>query len=71
MTDATYEQVGTDWIGRTADGKRTMLKRTLGAAQADVTAERFVCARWPHCSHRDADDCARAFARPTWQRRAA
>ena len=76
MTDATYEQVGTDWIGRTPGGQRTMLKRTLGAAQADVTAGRVVCSRWPDCPHRDADECGRAQAasqrrEQAWHRRTA
>ena len=47
-----YEQDETgDWIGY-ADGRRTALKRTQEAAQADVKNRRFVCACWPNCDHR-------------------
>ena len=71
--DATYEQIGDDWIGRAADGRRTMLNRGLRAAQLDVAAGRFVCPAWPHCAHWDADDCRRALRAVRWsgQRRAA
>lgn len=61
--DPTYEQLGRDWIGRLPDGRRTMLKGSLAAARADVAAGRLVCARYPYCPHRDADDCMRRTRR--------
>lgn len=68
MSEPTYEQVLGGWIGR-RDDQRTMLKGSLAQAQHDVAIERFVCARWPLCSHRDADDCGRSQARnlPRWR----
>ena len=67
--DATYELIGQEWIGH-AHGQRTMLKRSREAAQLDVMNERFVCAQWPQCPHRDADACGRSTARglPRWAR---
>jgi hypothetical protein len=67
-TQPTFEQIGEDWIGMLG-GRRTMLKRTLAWARHDVAHERFVCAHWPHCLHRDADACGRAGVRhlPRWR----
>ena len=66
--EATYEQVPGGWIGF-AGGRRTMLKSSLEWAQLDVANERFVCAAWPGCRHRDADECSRARRRtlPRWR----
>lgn len=66
-TEATFEEVGGGWIGF-ANGRRTMLKSSLEWAQRDVTNERFVCADWPGCRHRDADECTRMTRRlPRWR----
>lgn len=65
--EPTYEQVGDDWIGWLGE-RRTMLKKTLYWAQQDVANERFVCAAWPNCRHRDADECTRMTRRlPRWR----
>ena len=66
-TEATFEEVGGGWIGF-AHGRRTMLKSTLEWAQQDVANERYVCAAWPYCRHRDADECTRMTRRlPRWR----
>lgn len=66
--EATYEQVGECWVGY-ARGLRTMLKRSREWAAIDVENDRFVCAAWPECRHRDADECSRARRRtlPRWR----
>ena len=66
----TIEQVGAGaYIARTVDGRRTMLKASPEWARRDAENERFVCDRWPLCSHRDAEHCGRATARalPRWR----
>lgn len=68
LDGATYEQVVGGWIGR-KDGQRTMLKSSREWAAIDVENDRFVCAAWPLCSHRDAEHCGRATPRslPRWR----
>ena len=66
----TIEQVGAGAdIARTVDGRRTMLKASPEWARRDAENERFVCAAWPGCRHRDADECSRARRRtlPRWR----
>ena len=65
----TIETVRGGYIARTDDGQRTMLKSSPEWARRDADAERFVCAMWPRCAHRDADDCGRSSARrlPRWR----
>ena len=51
-----------------ARGLRTMLKRSREWAAIDVENDRFVCAAWPGCRHRDADECTRMTRRlPRWR----
>lgn len=45
------------WRGWHEDGRRTPLKGSLRAAQEDALNDRFVCRRWPHCTHHDVDHC--------------
>ncbi len=54
--------------GRLGD-QRTMPKSSREWAEIDVQKERFVCDRWPLCSHRDAEHCGRATPRglPRWR----
>ncbi len=57
-----------DWRGAHVNGRRTALKGSLTAAQADVLAGRYVCKQWPSCEHRDADACTRAIAQARRER---
>jgi hypothetical protein len=41
-----------DWTGYAHNGRRTLLKGTLQAAQSDVRTGRFVCPCWPNCRHK-------------------
>jgi len=62
-TEWVFEHDGPDWIGRNVQtGRRTALKGSLSAAQADVQAGRRVCARWPSCDHYGPEGCMRAIA---------
>jgi hypothetical protein len=60
-----------DWRGTHVNGRRTALKGSLTAAEADALAGRVVCRNWPNCEHRDADACTRAIQAARRQRRAA
>lgn len=75
MTDLdgwTFERRGLDWIGiNTTSNRRTALKGTQQAAQADAKAGRLVCRVWPECQHRDPDACTRAIEQQRRMRNAA
>jgi len=68
VDEATIETVVGGCIGW-KDGRRTMLKSSMHWAQQDIANGRFVCAAWPECRHRDADECSRARRRsfPRWR----
>lgn len=67
-----FEKSGLDWIGiNTTTNRRTALKGSLSAAQADAKAGRYVCRVWPECQHRDPDACTRAIEQQRRMKRAA
>ena len=51
-----------DWRGTHASGRRTALKGSLKAAQADAEQGRLVCGRWPDCEHYGPEGCTRAMS---------